>query len=249
MRLVDLDGKDPAETEYAKSLLKAREEAKSPLERDLDKAVNDYKNPLQTIATLPFNSTEKSLQTVQKYDVEITKAARDYSVEKEMVQAVLFQEMRFYNGGDPLADALVTQSYAYQQQLEHYAKSSGKGLGFPDAVIGYREDSSTGLGQAFAATAIEAYNFRYDTQYNPNNWKDLKYFWDKLQDDAYSIEATAMILAYKKSVLNDDLDREPTIAEIMMAYNGSGDLALKYMAVTSEYYKAFQEHNETCGLE
>lgn len=122
-------------------------------------------------------------------------------------------------------------------------------LDMPQAVLGYREDSSTGLGQAFADTTINAHNSQSDIKYDPDNWKDLQYFWNKLQDDAYSIEATAMILAYKKQALNRSLGREATIAEIMMAYNGSGDLAVKYMAVTSEYYKAFKEHNENCDLE
>lgn len=51
----------------------------------LEKAVKEYKNVGQTMVTAPFNSTKESLAIVQKYDAEITKAAKEHGMEKEMV--------------------------------------------------------------------------------------------------------------------------------------------------------------------
>ena len=251
MLLVDLDGK------------KAQDEKK--LLSDLTKAVNEYINWGQEIKTCIYNTEVEALEIVLKYDEQITTAAIQYGVEKEMIQAVLFQEIRFYGADDPIADILVVQSYAYEEQMASYCEwlkdlkwyEFWKGIFRqpPSPVIGYKNESSTGLGQIFPSTAIQAIN-SYNagksgfTPYSEEDWRDLKEIWYKLQDDEYNIEMVALVLLYKAKCNKVDLSDASSndIKKVLKGYNGSGDLADKYSVVALKYYEAFKEFNE-CGLE
>lgn len=114
------------------------------------------------------------MKTVILYDDVITDAAKKYDVEKEMIQSVLFQEIRFYGLDDPIADELVKKSYEYETKIYELGGSFLP----PIPVIGYRTDSSTGLGQIFAKTAIEATNwYQEDMVYDYSNIEDRKEMW------------------------------------------------------------------------
>lgn len=139
---------------------KATEDDKNELKKQLEEAVDGYQNLLQAIATTPFNSTDEAMQFVLEHDAEIEAAAMANGIDKALLQAVIFQEIRFYNMGDPLADSLVIQSRVYDELLQKYVERTNNGEFAvpPDPVVGYRHDSSTGCGQIFAATGIDAYN-------------------------------------------------------------------------------------------
>lgn len=134
------------------------------------------------------------------------------------------------------------QSQFYEHQLEAYEKAGfleKMVRGVPVPPIVYRKDSSTGLGQIFASTAIDATNWYEKTNYDRNDKKDLEKFWNELQDEDYNIDMVGRVLAYKRSTLPEGADAK----RIMKAYNGSGELAEKYSNVTWQYYKAFEEYN------
>ena len=123
----------------------------------------------------------------------------------------------------------------------------------PNPVAGYRTDSSTGLGQIFASTAINALNSYYMEEYgvepySKESWKDLRDVWYMLQDDEYNINMVALVLLYKAKCNDVDLSNASIdeIQKVLKAYNGSGEWADKYSVVTLKYYEAFKKFNE-CG--
>lgn len=216
--------------------------AKQQLKASLGTAVDGYISLGQRIATLPCMDNDEALDVVLSHDAVIEAASDQYNVEKEMIQSVLFQELRFYNVADPVADSFVRQAQAYEQQMETYLKADLLGqivMGAPSPPIVYRSDSSTGLGQIFASTAIDATNWYEQTNYDRKDKKDLEKFWNELQDEDYNINMVGRVLAYKRSTLPEG----SAAKEIMRAYNGSGELARKYSEVTSQYYDAFKEYN------
>ena len=242
---VDYDGKDPID--IVSKILQFLDNGKGDDLKDprdelydnLKEAVNGYANVGQILKTAPYNSTKEAMNTVIIYDNVITDAANKYDVEKEMIQSVLFQEIRFYGLDDPIADDLVKKSYVYEMEKEIY-ESGGK-LFPPMPVIGYRTDSSTGLGQIFAKTAIEAINwYQGNTVYDYSNIKDREDMWYNLQNDLYNIEMVGMVLAYKRECIKDN---NYTVKDILKAYNGSGELAEKYSDVAMLYYNAFKQYN------
>lgn len=216
--------------------------AKEQLKASLDTAVDGYINLGQRIVTLPCMGNDEALEVVLSHDAAIGAASEKYNVEKEMIQSVLFQELRFYNVGDPIADSLVRQTQFYEHQVEAYEKAGlleKMARGVPTPPIVYYKDSSTGLGQIFAITAIDATNWYEETSYDRNDKKNLEKFWNELQDENYNIDMVGRVLAYKRSTLPEGADAK----RIMKAYNGSKELAEKYSNVTLQYYKAFEEYN------
>lgn len=235
---------DAEEAEGAAEASAEAAAAKEQLKASLDTAVDGYITLKQKIATLPCMDNDEALEVVLSHDAAIEAASEKYKVEKEMIQSVLFQELRFYDVADPVVDSFVRQTQLFEHQVEAYAKA---GLaeqmirGVPKPPITYRKDSSTGLGQIFASTAIDATNWYEKTNYDRNDKKDLEKFWNELQDEDYNIDMVGRVLAYKRSTLPEGADAK----RIMRAYNGSGEMAERYSNVTSQYYKAFEEYNST----
>lgn len=116
----------------------------------------------------------------------------------------------------------------------------------PNTPIDIVDDSSTGVGQIFAATAIDAYNLEYGTNYNKLDWKDKELFWNKLQDDQYNVEMAAMVLKLKANDcgynINNLSDEQRKL--VLAGYNGSGDAALAYGVTVHDYYESFSEYNK-----
>jgi hypothetical protein len=229
----------------------------------LETAVDDYKNIGQSLATSVENSTREAMKKVPEFDAEIGAAAAKFGVEKELVQSVLFQEIRFFSPQDTIADAIAQQSFRFEREFElwdSYPNSIKGMIPVPTALPVYNIDVSTGLGQIKPSTAIDAFQWctRQESlkssnpepraiEFNKKNWKDAEPVWTKLHnDDTYNIDTTALVLAYKRDILtNKDTPKEKVSPQnIMQSYNGSGDWAVKYGAVTNEYYKAFKEYNE-----
>ena len=125
--------------------------------------------------------------------------------------------------------------------------------GMPTPPILYRTDTSTGVGQIFAETAIEATNswtkkngINSEHRYDKTNWKDLEEFWLKLQyDDGYNIDMIGRVLDYKRDLLIEGGFSDPTPRQIMQRYNGgdSNKYAIAYGKVTEKYYNAFKQFN------
>lgn len=217
--------------------------SEAQLQIKLEKAVEDYMNLGQMIKTAPCYSTEDALDCVLQYDAEITAAAQRYGVEKAMIQAVLFQELRFYGIEDPVADAWVAMTYAEEdRRAENGSITAGETSMF--RMI-RKQDSSTGIAQIYAKTAIEAHNWKYSTEYDPSDIATLERFWIGLQDDTRSIDTEAMVLAK----IMDDQEvsvplTEDEAGQVMARYNDTNGWAQKYGKVTARYYAAFQEYDE-----
>lgn len=141
------------------------------LKADL-KEVHHY--PLLWTQAKAVNTLDEAIDIVLQYDDQITAAANRYSVPKEMVQAIVLREQATLGLDDTVADSLVMNYYT-------------KGFGQPD--------SSTGIGQIFARTAIAAENaILKNITLDTKNPKDIWTVWQNLQDPTYNIEHVAMIL-------------------------------------------------------
>lgn len=213
----------------------------------LTQSVDRYATPLQRIQTAPYYSNEGALEVVLHYGPVIARAAEQYGVERETLQAVLFQELRFLNIFDEV-DAFVLATYDYLQQTEDRLSLPRHLRSFslpPVPPLVYRLDSSTGLGQIFAKTAIRALNWREGRPvYDESSWKDLRTVWVRLKtDDVYNIETAALVLSHKRSLLREAGNPDPSPADIMQAYNGTGELSVRYRNVALEYYLAFRAYN------
>lgn len=212
----------------------------------LEESVEGYATPLQLLGTAPYYSSEAALELVLSCDKTITDAAARYGVEKAVLQAVLFQELRFLNVLDEV-DLFVAATHAYLRQMEDYESLPGseRALALPPTrPVVFRLDSSTGLGQIFADTAIQAVNWQAGRQvYDPEDWHDVCAVWTRLrEDDTYNIETAALVLAYKRSLLRSESGIEPSAGDIIQAYNGTGELSRRYREVVCAYCRAFRQY-------
>lgn len=212
------------------------------LASSLKYAIDSYANIGQRLKTVVVGSSlESALELVLENDVIISQTALKYSIEKEIIQSIIFQEQRFFGIDDPFVDSLVRQSYVYDDNLEKFIK---KELWVsPQPVLGYRTDSSTGIGQIFAKTAISAINYCANKKlYDVESKKDIRNIWNKLQEKDFNIDTIGAVLAYKKYLLITQ-DAYSNY-NLLKSYNGSGKWAEKYAAVTEKYAAAFKVYNE-----
>jgi len=221
---------------YDNTTLKLHKELKTVSDRDMS-------IPMKTKDC--FNTDEMTLEKVLSLDAYIESASKKYNVDKAMIQAILYREIRCYGLDDPISDTLVIEGYAYKQQLEVFQNSSSFMTPPPTPPIGYRLDSSTGVGQIFAKTAIPAYNLQYGTNYTIENWKTRQMFWNKLQDEKFNVEMVAMVLklvAHEHGYDIDELSDEQRKL-VFKGYNGTGDKATAYGITVQDYYELFSEYN------
>lgn len=208
---------------------------------ELSDAVDSYANIGQRLKTfLVGSSVEKALDVVLSNDEIITKTAQKYSVEKEYIQSIIFQEQRFYAIDDPIADSLVIQSNLYDENLKKFI--SRDSFYVPSPILGYRNDSSTGIGQIFAKTAITAINsYEGMEKYSLNSKDDINTVWNALQKTEFNIDTIGSIMLYNKERLNKN--NTFSTKNLLKSYNGSGVLAEKYSIVTEKYFNAFRNYN------
>ncbi|WP_026513585.1 hypothetical protein [Butyrivibrio sp. LB2008] len=199
----------------------------------------------------------RALNKVFSLDAYIESASKKYHVDKAMIQAVLFREIRCYGYDDPLGDAQVRQTYAYEHKKEEYDewlsnidpknywKKPSKQP--PTRPLKYRSDSSTGVGQIFGKTAIDSYNLHYGTNYDRKNWKDVEFFWNKLQDEEFNVEMAALVLCAGADEFGYDINNLSTEQQrvVFTRYNGDPEnpMAIAYGYTVQDYYNAFSEYN------
>ena len=111
---------------------------------------------------------------------------------KALIQTAFAWEHTLEGLDDLTSDSMVTNYYAYKEQLEQWENLSAEQKALiprPVAPAFVRTDSSTGLCQIFAATAIKACNYAisigliHERSYDQNNWHDLYEVWKKLHND------------------------------------------------------------------
>lgn len=241
--------------------------SESELREQLNSIISEQMVGAKKLATIFHYSTDEAIDIILKYDSIITSASEKYDVPKAIIQAALLREIRWIDVTDELADGFVIETKAYYDRLDNYMSMPFWRkliVGAPKVPIHLADDSSTGLGQIFAKTAIETINW-YNDKYKIYDSIDIsdrnEYYdvWNKLRtDDAYNIEISALI--HLKSA--DDMGinikslSEKDIKTLFGRYNASLEAMLEFnnnpnpnskIAIHEnqvyEYYKLFSKYN------
>jgi peptidoglycan hydrolase-like protein with peptidoglycan-binding domain len=181
-------------------------------------------------------STLEAFDIAMSWDGLVTRLARTLRVRKALIMSPLLWETRLFNLTDIVADDLV---------VDHY---DGGILNPPST------DSSTGLGQIFAATAIRARNYCIQAgitggaTMDPASEADLWPIWQKLHfDPSYNVGTVPLVLLHAANMIGlprPTLTTNETDARRVIArYNGTGpeaeefgDLVLGVYRVLEKYY-------------
>ncbi|MFC4597054.1 glycoside hydrolase domain-containing protein [Cohnella hongkongensis] len=203
-------------------------------------------------------SPQSALDIIFANDAQITLLSQTYSMRKAMLQAILYRELFCEGLEDSAKDGVVISTYAYWDALDAW-EALPPALKLitpvPQPPILMAEDSSTGYGQIFAATAIDAINFAIQNGINPGRLydktvrSDMKEVWFLLHDDqVYNIYMCAMVLIQASDYVQQDRDfynyTESEIKTVLSRYNGTGPAATNYGNETYELYKVFEKYNK-----
>ena len=218
-------------------------------ENDKTEVYNRFNNLIgDGYAYLPIYNildVNEALEDVLEHDDIITEYCNEYRIPKEFVQSVLFREIWCYSVTDAAADVAVQEYYAWKE-----------GVGSEPLIK--KTDSSTGLGQIFASTAIKALNNADDrnfisltTQYDASDWYDVWIVWQKLHNNnTYNIQCCSLVILDCQYEFQDDVPyddffdfSESQIKTILARYNGYGDAAAEYGDICYQYYQIFEACN------
>jgi len=185
------------------------------------------------------NTSGESIFIVLDDDKIITSASKKHDVPKEMIQAVLFKELRMIDFRDDISDFFVDNCYKINRDFSEISNTSIYACLI--TCITNTKGSSTGIGQIFPETAIKAHNWYCSKNENLKNdcidCKDIlqrEKMWRSLQDDETSINFIALILKYEAAInLNIDINNasDDDIKRLFVRYNGAtyyGDEVFKY---------------------
>lgn len=219
------------------------------------KLLSYYKNDIGMKWRRKYSGKE-AIDLIFENNSVIEKTASDLSMPKAAIQSILFREIYCIGYDDDVVDGLVTEYYLYQKELEAFKNMKWWQqaiIGYPTPYVSMREDSSTGLGQIFAKTAINAHNFCIadgvlsGIKYNFNNWKDREKVWYNLKDDRkYNIQYVGLVLYHAADMVNVNnlYNLKPEEAKKVLArYNGTNSSAQSYGKVVYKYYKLFNQYN------
>ncbi len=218
-------------------------ECNSCIFSELQETVKDELCVVEFAKNIGHNTTCKSISIVLKYDDKISEASKTYNIPKEMIQAVLFKELRMIDFRDDISDAFVDKCFDIHKRLV-----TSDNIDIIDKLVIIMTDtkgSSTGIGQVFPETAIKAYNW-YTEKYGNSDSKTINYLntyqrecmWRKLQDDNTCIDYIALVLKYEAECnLNIDVNSacEKDIENLFIKYNG----AYYYGGEVLKYYNLF----------
>ena len=178
-------------------------------------------------------SAVDAFKSVWNSDSRIEQVANDLLVPKEMIQAIIFREQICIGVEDALADQLVKD--------------------------GVNQDSSTGIGQVTAKTALLADNLINGAGYDLTDPKHFNMMWWNLQEPYSNIYYVGLVLKYETQRENQVFIDEGRLSEvirlstatdsqiktILARYNGWGDGAKIYGEQTFQYYDAFKAYNQS----
>jgi hypothetical protein len=172
-----------------------------------------------------FISDAKALHSVQ-YAIKLTEKVLKKEIQYSsvangihvcMIQAIIFRETIFMGVDDVLADTAVS--------------------------LGLRSDSSTGVGQIFAKTAITAHNSFTNNKIKLTK-KNIRKMWGDLQHKQTNIFYVGLELKRIKEIEYNYRNvklKKSQVVKIFARYNGSGSAAKKYGKETYEYYIQFKK--------
>ena len=218
-------------------------------------SISGLKNSMSTtVNTRPAdivynNNVSDCIDTIIQYDAYITYISNIYRIPKAYMQTLLMRELYYINPSDSVADGLVIEYFAWEQEVEAWYNSAYLQLTkpFPSAPSPLHTDSSTGLGQIFASTCINAQNYVCGTNYDWNDWKQRQSIWESLKyNNNYNIEAVAWVILYEMHNLGLPSDpfaySDSQIKALFAKYNGTGTAAVTYGEQCFEYYKVFRSY-------
>lgn len=242
--------------------------SESELREQLNSIISEQMSTAKDLSTIFHYSTDEAIDIILKYDSIITNASKKYGVPKAIIQAALLREIRWMDVLDEVQDSRVIETKSYYDRLDDYNNMSFWGkliAGVPTPISGLVDDSSTGLGQIFAKTAIEAINW-YNEQNDIDDRIDIsdrnEYYdvWDKLRtDDAYNIDISALIHLKSADEMGINIKSlsEKDIKTLFGRYNASLETMLEFnknpnpnskIAIHEnqvyEYYKLFSKFNK-----
>lgn len=174
--------------------------------------------PIRVKATY---SSKTCLNRIYKNETYIKKYSKEFKILPNMVRAILYRELMCTGYDDEYADALV---------IDFYRRGVGK-----------KNDSSTGMAQIFAKTAILA-EAKVKKKLSVVSLWDM---WVKLQKDKESVYYCAMVLRMEANNINKKTYKTfktkdySKIAKVFAKYNGSGKKATNYGKKTLSIYKEF----------
>jgi peptidoglycan hydrolase-like protein with peptidoglycan-binding domain len=196
-----------------------------------------------------------ALDIIVAYDEQITNMSRAYGVRKALVQSEIYWEYWKQSYEDPITDGFVISWYAYMLALEAWQAHPVGDPPRPPTII--REDSSTGIAQIFAATAIRAWNWAMDQGVIPGgprldgtDWHVVKDIWFRLHDQGtYNVGSVPLVLfegAADVGISGLRLDyTETEIKAIFARYNGTGPGAEQHGREVYGVYQIFESYNST----
>ncbi|MFY1574180.1 glycoside hydrolase domain-containing protein [Verrucosispora sp. WMMD703] len=216
-------------------------------------ALRNYLNPLDTPKVGLIHSIEETLDKVLAHDELITNLSRGYNVRKALLQTNPFWEYWKQTLEESVADAAVRLWYVYRQQLEAWENSGH--LGTPPTPMPERPDSSTGVSQIFAASAIRARNWAKGRGLVPgaaqdaSDWHVMWDTWRSLnENDNYNISTVPLILfegGHRRAGISGQrltyTDQE--IEQMLASYQGDGSNSVVYGRETMGVYRCFEATN------
>ncbi len=203
-------------------------------------------------------NTEQAVNIIISYDSYITQISNYYKMPKALIQTILLRELWCVNASDDVADNFVVQYYAFKiledkwYNMEPWQQAITP---YPNTPAIIKTDSSTGLGQIFAATAIDSNNYAIQSKiktgkiYDSNNWNDMYDMWCLLKsNNQYNIDMITVVLiraANQKALsTNYFAYTETQYRSILARYNGTGTGAINYGNECYEYFKIFNNYNK-----
>lgn len=242
--------------------------SESELREQLNSIISEQMVGAKKLATIFHYSTDEAIDIILKYDSIITNVSKKYDVPKAIIQSALLREIRWIDVFDEVQDSRFVDTKSYYDQLDDYENMSLwrkfiMGRPTPNGVL--ISDSSTGLGQIFAKTAIKAINW-YNNKYKINDSIDISdrnefyNVWNKLRtDDAYNIEISALVHLKNADELGINIKSksEKDIKTLFGRYNASLKAILEFnknpnpdpnskIAIHEnqvyEYYKLFSKY-------
>ncbi|MBQ6637417.1 MAG: VWA domain-containing protein [Lachnospiraceae bacterium] len=232
---------------------------KELLIQDINQQINDDLGKIKTVkgAVIGRYTTEESIDLLYEYDNLITELSNEYLIPKEMIQSILIREMRCEDLRDDVADSLVMQQFAYYEELDRRKEFNSVQddiIPYPKAPIGGRDDSSVGVAQIFAQTAIESWNWCVingvveGDMLDYSDWRQRREVWKRLKnDEEYSIMFVAYVLMQEAG--NAGLDRsyyaysDEQKQLVLSLYNGTNHDATVYGSQAYNCYKIFERYN------
>lgn len=223
------------EENKSKNDVRIREELKCQMRAELVPYLKGIMTPWQKEKAV--REREDAYDDLIKNDEIITKYSNLFEVRKALIQTIILWEHGVEGADDRASDKAVIGYYT---------------LGF-----GPKNDSSTGICQIYARTAIKAYNYAVknglisEKILLDENEENLKNMWYQLYSDVdFNIKMGTLNLLYcdwqKNSSYKSykyDTD-ESNIKRILERYNGEGKDAIEYAERNYGLYKIFEKYNE-----